>query len=244
MKSYWRHIIAAACAVPVIGYAVFGITMARHHVQEPTCQRLAIQITDLEQRRYMDENELVSLLKKNNQYPVGAYMARVPAQRIEETLKHHPMVRTCECYKTSDGVVHVNLTQRVPLVRIVTAGESYFIDTDRKRMPIRATVTTPVLPITGDVSPRRAAGELSDFAEWLQKQPYWSGRIARLHVSNPKMIHLIQSDSLATIVMGEMNDYTAKLGKLQHWYEAGKTLDLNQYTSLDVRYKGQVIGIK
>lgn len=223
---------------------VFGVIMGQRNTSVTVCPKLQINILDIDERLYLTTDELIDQLWLKNLYPVKQPLTSIPTQAIENLTLQHPMVRTAECYKTCDGVVHIDLTQRVPLLRVVTQDGQYYIDTDRKKMPARASIKTPVLIATGNVGPRMAANELSDFAEWLQESDYWHKRISYVKVANPRSIQVVQRDSAATILLGEITNYQPKLNKLQKWYQGIQGIDISIYHQLDVRYKGQVIGIK
>jgi len=244
MKPIWKHIIAAICALLVIAYMVFGLWMSHHSCSNSQYGQLDVLIEDQEMRQYVTALEIKNLIRQNNMDPSGKSKQSMSLQQIEKLVRCHSMVRTAECYKTVQGDVCVRLNQRVPLVKIVTGAESYFVDTVRKLMPVLESVKTPVLLVTGEVGRRMATHEITEFSEWLQDHSYWQQRISRVHVCNPKMVYLIQKDARATIILGDWKDTEQKLAKLRRWYEADPNLHIEQYQMADVRFDGQVVGIK
>jgi cell division protein FtsQ len=139
------------------------------------------------------------------------------------------------------------LTQRVPVVRVQTAVDTYLIDRDRKVMPIRSSVRDHVLVATGNVGVQIAGGQIADFAEWTADEPYWRERIHHLYVQTPKMIYLYLKDEKGMkeerIVLGSLKEYEKKLKKLKTFYlNSPQEVKDKHYTELDLRYEGQVIG--
>jgi len=244
MTPLYKHIIASVCALLIIAYMVFGLWMSCHTVPDAVCKHLNVRILDEQNRQYVSSNEIAQLITNNGANPVGKTGSHIALQPMENMVRQHSMVRTAECYKSEGGDVCVLLTQRVPLVRVVTSAESYFVDTDRKIMPVRESVKTPVLVATGNLSRRMAANEVSDFAQWLQHDRFWRKYIGRVHVINPKMVHLRQSNGRAEIILGDWNGYENKLNKLRRWYEADTLIHQEQYQQVDLRFHGQVVGIK
>jgi len=223
---------------------VFGVYMSHYETPVHTCSYLQVQIMDQAERQYVTDAEIKQLVLARGLSPISKPSNKIALQAIEDMMRQHPMIRTAECYETMQGDVCIRLTQRVPLVRIMTGAETYFIDTDRRVMPVRESVKAPVLIVTGAVNKRMAAHEISDFAEWLQKDPYWKPRVVRAEVHNYKMVYVIQRQEGARILLGDFVGAAQKMNKLQHWYEAGKSLDLSQYAEVDLRFHGQVIGIR
>ncbi len=205
---------------------------------------MAITIVDRAERQYVTEGELTSMLQADGLYPVGRQLNLVSLHQIEKAVVAHPMVRTAECYLTPRNEVRVRLTQRVPLLRVQTPVDAYFIDTDRRVMPARAVVQDKVLPVTGTVGVQMASGPLADFAQWLQENPYWQQRVHHIRVESPQMVYLYQrGENMPRVAMGSMRGYEKKLAKLRVFNEHGAaaTRDKN-YIELDLRFKGQVIG--
>ena len=88
-----------------------------------------------------------------------------------------------------------------------------------------------------------ASKTLADFAEWLENNDYWCSRVHHVHVASPQMVYLYLRNSSARVVMGNMRGYERKLNKLQTFLtESSEIIKDKNYTELDVRYRGQVIG--
>ena len=212
------------------------------------CVALFYEIEDADERAYVGPNELNALLRSEDIYPVGRPIDRVSLQRIENAVRHHPMVRTAECFATPRHQVYVRLTQRVPLVRVQTAAETYLIDTDRRQMQARASVKDSVLRVTGAIGVKTAATQMADFAEWLQDNPYWSERINHIHMRTPRMAVVclkkpLENGQTPVVILGTMNGYERKLKKLRTFIEnSSDALKDKQYSELDLRFRGQVIG--
>lgn len=217
---------------------------------EKECRSLRYIIEDREERAYLTEVELTQLLRANDLYPVNRVIAPTTLYRIEKTIARHPMVRTAQCYITPRGEMRIRITQRVPILRVQTPIEVYFIDSDRRVMEARESVKDRVPVVTGNVGITMASHALADFALWLQGNEYWRARVHHMHVHNPQMvyIYLYQSNDTKAItfhrvVLGPMRGYEQKLQKLRVFLENGAVATKDkQYNEIDLRFKGQVVG--
>lgn len=222
---------------------VVGVVVGRVCTPTRVCTGVEFLITDSAERQYVDAYELTRLLQQRDLFPAGQPLHRVSLQAIENAVAAHPMVRHCECYATPRGEIRIRLTQRIPLLRVATAAEVYYIDTDHKRMPVRESIQTDVLIVSGMVGEQAARTAYADFAEWLQDNTYWRRTIRQVVVQTPQQIVLLQQgDHTERIVLGQMADYEKKLHKLRIYYErTAHAVDLPTYKELDVRYRGQVV---
>ena len=239
----WKSIGIVIVASMMVAAVVWGYMITP--TSEP-CVSLDYTIADRDERLYLSEAELNQLLRTENLYPVGRPLDQISLYRIEQAIKQHPMVRTAECYLTPRNEVHVRLTQRVPLLRVQTMSDTYFVDTDRRVMPVRAAVQDRVLLVTGNTGVQLASGTLANFAIGLQKNNFWSTRIGRVHVMTPSKLVLYMTDmQIPPVVLGDLKAYERKLNKLRTFLEDGvEETAGKQYTELDLRFHGQVIGRK
>lgn len=243
-KKYgWRVVGVSLTAILLLVSVVWG---QRQTPRSNTCTAIEYDFRDADRRMYLEDGELSRLLDRNQLYPEGKPLSSVALHRMEQTIAQHPMVRTAQCFVTPRNEVRVEITQRVPLLRVLKPGERYFIDTDRRKMEARSTIKDEVLTVQGVVSEEKAATELADFALWLNTNRYWRERIKYVDMKSPHMMHLyLVENHQPRIVVGEIEGFKSKLAKLRTFFENGEEATQGKhYTELDLRFKDQVIGRK
>lgn len=241
------HITLIIIAIVLsVGLLLCGVCVGRVCKPDTVCTVLKYDISDFDKRLYLSEDELSSMLRAQNAYPVGKSLSHISTQRIEDVVRSNPMVRTAECFVNPKGELCISLTQRNPLLKVITADDSYIIDTDRKRMPVRAAINDPVLVVIGRVGERMASADIADFAEWLYANSYWQQRIKYMEVRTTHYVRLLPVDPQAEIiVLGDLENYAGKLHKLKIYYEnSTQEVRDKQYKELDLRFKGQIVGRK
>ena len=238
-----KKMLVLACAILLsIGTWVVG-AWASKQPTDAVCQRLEILLCDSAQHQFVSVDELKRTLQRRALLPVGKRWDEVSCQEIEQCLLQHDMIRTAECYKTSTGDVCVRLTQRVPMLYVTTAEGSYYVDTDRRVMPVRSSIEVSVPIFKGNVSQRAATEEYFDFVCWLQDDSYWSQRITQVHVRNPKQHVLKQRHVEGDILLGDLQGYEQKMERLRKLYVKGfDKIGYKSYKEYDLRYQGQVVG--
>ena len=208
-------ILKSLVVVGLFALLVVAVGMSRSKEREERCKELVCKIADEDERSYVSEQELFTLLKQHNAYPVGEYLHRINLQHMENIIRQHPMVRTAECYTAEDGTARIRITQRVPLLKVVTADEAYYVDTDRRKMPIRASVHDTVPVATGRVGFETASTVLADFAEWVQEEDYWRQRVRAIDVRSPKQVSIKQKGKHEDLVIGDLAGYEEKMEKAE-----------------------------
>ena len=238
MKSI---ILKSLVVVGLVALLVLAVGTSRGKDREERCKELVCKIADEDERLYVSEQELFTLLKQHNAYPVGEYLHRINLQHMENIIRQHPMVRTAECYTAEDGTARIRVTQRVPLLKVVTADEAYYIDTDRRKMPLRASIHDTVLIAMGKVGFEMASTVLADFAEWVQEDDYWRARIEAIDVRLSKQVCIKQNGKQEDLMIGDLMGYAGKLEKAEVFYRRTASMEKPRYRTLDLRYQGQVV---
>ena len=234
-------ILKSLVVVGLVALLAVAVGTSRGKDREERCKELVCKIADEDERSYVSEQELFTLLKQHNAYPVGEYLHRINLQHMENIIRQHPMVRTAECYTAEDGTARIRVTQRVPLLKVVTADEAYYIDTDRRKMPLRASIHDTVLIAMGKVGFEMASTVLADFAEWMQEDDYWSARIEAIDVRLPKQVCIKQNGKQEDLMIGDLMGYAGKLEKAEVFYRRTASMEKPRYRTLDLRYQGQVV---
>lgn len=245
MKPIVRNILLALSVVLTAGVMIVGLVWTRHQTPSLTCQHLFIEIKDADERDYIHPSDVVTYLKQRQLFPEGKNLELVETQVIEDAIKTHPIIESAECYETNLGDVYLVLTQRQPLLRVITASDSYFIDTNRRRMPILPSIHSDVLVAEGHVGQRMAQEELADLVEWINQQGYWRQRITKIEVREGLQVVLRQGRDAPLILLGDISRYKQKMKKLRTFMESiPQEMEVPAYKELDIRFNGQVVGRK
>lgn len=245
MKRKMKKIVLLTVAALCCGAVVVGGAWCSAQVDSSPCKEVCVVIEDSLERSYVAADELLSYLRSRGLSPLGKAMCEIDCHAIEQCLLSHDMIRTAACYKSPFDKICISLTQRIPMLCVLTNGECYYVDTDRRVMPTRQGVEAEVPTFRGAVSERAACEEYYDFVVWLQNNSYWGERISGIQVTNPKYLVLTQEGSASKIVLGELDGFEDKLRRLRTLYSKGMSLlDSTTYKEYDLRFKGQVVARK
>lgn len=231
-------LIAVALAIAVIAA---GMSASRR-AADPICGKIAIIIKDSTERQYVTTDELQQQLRQAGLWQMGQPLSRISCQQIERHLLTHPMLRRAECYKLTRGELRIVVSQRKPVI-LIAGDEHYYLDSDRKVMPVRASVSTPVVVVNGRIGRQQAETEIYDFVTWLNGNRFWREKIRTIHVVTPKMVEIKDDSHQYTIILGTLDGAKQRLNALQKLYEQGfEHIGYPKYKQIDLQYTGQIVG--
>ena len=195
---------------------------------------------------FLSISDIQNYHRQQHLYPVGMSMNSISTQSIEDGMSKNDMVRSAQCFKRGDTIIDLYVEQRKPVLRVLSDGETYFVDADRKRMPVRQGMKSDVIWVRGHIGEQMAKEEIADFVVWLNDNSFWQPRIRSIEIREGKQVVLRQAEDEPLILLGRMTDYEQKLYKVRTFTEELKAqgVPIPTYKELDARFDGQIVGRK
>ncbi|HLP05328.1 MAG TPA: hypothetical protein VK152_07865 [Paludibacter sp.] len=240
-KSIIKYIFLSLSLVLVLGYMIYSLWFFNGAENEMVCKELDIMMLEPPGKRMITQRDVALLLQQNNLNPVGKTLKYICTESIEGLLKKNPMVKSVECFKTPSGILTVNVRQRIPKFRVVGFG-SYYVDTDRKTMPVSTNYSAYVPVVSGRITVSMATGKLFDFVTYLENNPFWNAQIEQVFIRDDLKVELVPRVGDGIIMLGNLDNYPSKLEKLRKLYVFGfNKIGWNRYKRIDLQYKDQVV---
>ena len=148
----WKKTIIVCLDILLAAYLVMAMTsFNKPDETAKMCTKVNIYIADENTNGFLSAKEIKNILSKKKLYPLKQQMEFVNPRTIEDVLKTSSFVNTAQCYKTQDGHVCINITQRLPIVRIKSnLGDDYYVDDEGGIMP-NSKYTSDLVIATGNI---------------------------------------------------------------------------------------------
>lgn len=241
-----RKIVLFIVMLLIFAYLVIAITAFNVRPAGIICNTVDLVIKDSVNAGFITRNEVLSILNKHNANPVGKKIDEVQLEALEDLLGKHPLIDEVECYKTPSGKIFVEVSQRVPVLRVINRnGESYFVDNKATIMPAEAKCIAYLPVVTGYVEKSFAMTDLFRFAVFLQKNKFWNAQIEQINVRPEQEIELVPRVGDHIVFLGKLNDYENKLERLKEFYIKGlNKVGWNKYDRINLEFSNQIICAK
>lgn len=242
----FKKILITACTAVAAAYLFLAVTAFNRKPAGTPCPGLELVIRDSVYAGFVTGADISALLKKQGLDPAGRLPDSIDTQRMEEALAEHPLIDAVECYTTPAGRVCVEVSQRLPILRIMDdAGGSYYIDSKGRTMPLSAKCVARLPVVTGNVSRDFATGELYAFGRFLQQDPFWLAQTEQIHVLPDRTVELVPRVGNHLIYLGKLQGYRQKLKRVRMFYEkALNRVGWNKYSRINVEFDNQIICTK
>lgn len=241
-----KRILLFIVLLLIIAYIVAAITVFNRKPAGQVCSDMELVIKDEVYAGFITQKEVADILKKKGIYPVGKPMDRIRSKTLEQELAKHPLIDQVECYKTPSGKLCVKVSQRIPILRVMSAnGDNYYLDNKGAVMPPDAKCVAHLAVVTGKVEKSFAMTDLYKFAVFLQKNKFWDMQIEQIHVLSGNNVELVPRVGDHIIYLGKLNDFERKLERVKIFYEKGlNKVGWNKYSRINVEFSNQIICTK
>ena len=259
MKPILRRGLGLLLLVACMILWSFTLGMSRRALRTRTCQgkgTLDVIVTDSSQRNFVGREDIELWLDSEYRAYAGLPLDSVDLTRIESIVTGHSAVKHCEAWLTDDGILHVELSQREPLVRFDDGAGGFYADSEGFIFPLqdRGGATVPVvggkLPF---LLPKGYKGMLENplHKEWMErilnfvaslKGTVWETNIGRITADGDGDLVLQPIEGKERFLFGQPVRVDEKLYLMGRYYDTVVPSKApGYYGTVDLRYAGQLI---
>jgi cell division protein FtsQ len=247
---------------------LFTMGFVNREQEASLCKELRVNVDQDSDLYFLDNIEVARLIKDRGDSIAGQPRSTVNVAAIEKALNSHPDIANAEVYLSIDGIMKVDVTQRRPVVRIINAdGDSYYIDSNGKLMPLSDKYSAKVLVVNGAIAEpysKRYKYSIADIgrdsvlnassildevfamANYIKADEFWRAQIQQIYVNSDRDMEIVPLAGDQRIVFGDTTDMADKFNKLMIFYQQGLNTTgwWNKYSTINLKFKNQIVCTK
>ncbi|MBP6609561.1 MAG: cell division protein FtsQ [Paludibacter sp.] len=243
-RSVISKILLTLCVALILAYTGFVIWEFSYADSKQICTEMDVNLNDKTGIRLISEYEIAKIIDASGLNPIGSKYQNISTDAIEKELLRNDMIRYAECYKLTTGKVVIDVVQRTPKY-LIAGNQSYYVDSERKIMPISLNYAVYVPVVSGRVLRNMASNEIFDFVSYIEKDTFWNAQIEQIFIRDDLKVELIPRVGNAVIMLGKFDNFEKKLTNLQALYQKGlNVVGWTRYNKIDLQYHGQIVCTK
>ncbi|MCQ2178245.1 MAG: hypothetical protein MJY42_05115 [Bacteroidales bacterium] len=220
-----------------------------------TCEGLDVRIDG--DCRLVGSGDVSERINAEYGHFIGMPADSVDAAAIERIVDNQPAVLKSEVWKTRDGVLHVKIAQRNPVLLLQKEDIGMYVDDRGYIFPLQSaySATVPVvdgcIPVRFDGSYRGKAGSVEE-QEWIGNvielvtfigaSPIWSDNILRISALRNGELVLVPAEGREKFLFGRPERIADKFDRIGKYYtHIVPSREEGYYGSVSVKYDGQII---
>ncbi len=229
---------------------------------------LNIAIQNNDENPFVTEADINTFFRERKDSLLNNEYKNINIPQLEKALNSHPAIQNAEVAGDIDGELKINIVQRTPVLRIINKdGESYYIDSQSKLMPLNENYSARVLVANGfiyepfarrtdfsvdQIKQNKTFKEVSllddilDVSNYITNDSILNPLIQQIYVNEDKEMELFPSIGNQKIIFGNAENISEKFNKLKLFYTQGlnKTDAWTKYSSINLKYKNIVVCTK
>ncbi len=239
----WKRVLLIVTDIAIAVYLVLAISVFNKPQNKASvCTEVNIYISDNIMKGFLTANDVKQILENEKIYPLERDMQLVDTREIENILTRNPFVDKAQCYKTEGGHVCINLTQRMPVVRVkADNGDDYYVDNHGSIMPNTRYVSNLIIA-TGSISRNYAKRTLTRIANHIIHDEFWQNQVVQINVLADGSMEIVPRVGEHIIYLGRPTYVAKKLERVQKFYKYGLSqAGWNKYDYINVEFNNQII---
>ena len=213
---------------------------------------------------FIEESEIAEVVTDLGYLIDSTNMIDLEPGRIEFALENNAFIQSAEVYEQLNGVLHVDVNVREPVLRIYSQnGQSIYLDKYGKFMPLspnyaaRTPIANGYISINLQSLVGKDIGVLTDSLshpdlEIIQElytivsvcraDEFWKAQFNQFYVNTNHEIEIIPRVGDHILLVGTAKDINKKLNKLRLFYDKGlNKTGWNEYKTINLKYANQVV---
>lgn len=233
---------------------VWTWVQADHAEEQQLLKQTDIQILP-DSIHFLSKSDIENIVRLNRlpKHPTMGDVYQLSISAMERRLQENKYVLQARVYGGLDGILHIDVQQRRPIVRIFRPdGLSYLVDENACKMPITERFNPRVVLASGMISEgfrgktdslySIVARNLLQIASFVDKHEFWKAQIEQIFVTDSSEFILVPKVGNHTIELGDANDLENKFRNLFVFYKDVMNYQgWNTYKSINLKYKNQII---
>ena len=268
MKVNYKKILITVLWIIALSGLMASLAFVSKKEEKVVAKQLEINVNQTGENDFVDEDDIKHYFEERNDVLLNTELKNININALEKALNTHPAIENADLSVSVNGDLKIDVLQRTPLVRVFTmSGESYYIDTQSKLMPLSDKFTARVLVVNGfiyepfvrrnmfsvkEIAKNKIFSEVSvlddiyDMATYITNDSALNPLIQQMSINNEKEFELYPAIGNHKIIFGEAKDIAEKFEKLKLFYNEGlnKTDNWNKYAVVNLKYKNQVVCTK
>lgn len=257
MNKILRHILIGTGVTLLAAGMVTAFTAGVSSRRAILCKGLEIKIIDSLQNSFVTKRDIRTYIDKEYGTYIGQPIDSIDLVRIEDIVDGRSAVRKSEAYVTKDGIVHIDVTQRKPVVRFQKPDGGFYADSEGYIFPLQRSYASHVQVIDGNIplaansgykgaieDPKEKAwfADMMNLVNHVEKSRIWNEKIVQMSVDRNGDIILVPREGNELFVFGQPVEIANKFRKMEKYYtHILPAKGEGRYKRVDLRFKGQIV---
>lgn len=257
MKKGLHILISAIVLVIVILLLILLSTRSAESRSQLTCSEIEVEIIDGDRLGFVNKEDIKHTIQSQYGSITGQRLETIDLRLIEEILDGKSAVLKSQAYTTLDGILHVEIIQREPILLFKTSNGGYYADETGYIFPLIEGYEADITLVEGENPMNIKQGfkgtpesekekkwltDLVSMMQYLKNDKTWNNAFKTIKSEKNGNITLYPKVGKERFLFGRPEDVREKFDKMGKYYQyIAPTQEEGYYTIVNVKYDGQIV---
>lgn len=232
-------VLASVLSVAAIVVSVIG---QRHRRSDVLCRGINVEVSDSSTIKFLNGSEIIDRIDRDYGGYVNRPVEAVNLYEIEKCVMNQPFVRKCVAYM-SDGILNISIVQCTPVVKLVNGGRVWYVDEGGECFAIGKDWCTDIPTVAGPfpVGDTEWYRALSAAFTCFGQNPRLRSELLETDCNEKGELTLHLGSGNESFIYGYPTENEDKIKRIYQYKDRIAGLYGKEYTSVNVKYSGQVV---
>lgn len=257
MNKVLKYIFLSLCGTLIVFCIACSFVAGKKAYSLLKCERLHVVIKDSLENSFVSTSDVKRFLDKEYGKYIGITLDSIDLVQIEKVIDGRSAVLKSHAYVTKDGTLHIDVTQRKPVVRFQKKDGGFYADSEGYIFPLQSSYASHVQVIDGAIPLAANSGykggignpkerewfeSIMKLVNYMEQSRDWKGKIVQIHITENSDIVLIPRKGNEKFIFGQPVDIEDKFYRMGKYYKAIiPEKGQEKYKTVDLRYRGQIV---
>ena len=243
---------------------LISLSFSENRNADLLCNDLQIMMDDSINSGFLSKADIEELILIEEKDLLGYPVSNINTRILEDRIRKSPYIKNAEIFYDLEGILYVDVTQRTPVVKILTkTGSSYYMDREGYLFKPKGAFTPHIMIANGFFTEGQELQQVKNIAdlkeqdkysEWndllklvdfIGKDEFWRSQLVQIYYNRSREFELIPRVGAHQILFGNIENMELKFRNLKTLYSEGFAYEgWNKYGIINLKYNNQVICTK
>lgn len=232
MKNKWR-LLKILVTVVLLG---FLLSFSLKRFSQKPLDRIAVNLQQTPVY-FIDEKDVKELIKE---YNPTRKIGDIDIPALEKKLNSLPAVDSANVYLNLNGILNVDIKQRVPVFRLSNGDKNFYVDAKGLEFPTFRSYSYPCMLVKGNIQPKDYVA-LGKLVEKINKDPFTKDFFIGI-VKDKENYELLTNDGNYRVEIGDLDHLDFKLSGFKAFAERFLVYqNPEKYTKISMKFDNQIV---
>lgn len=240
----------------ILGIITVVLALAIRTQKRASIAQVNVNIESISSGKYLiTEKEVLYLFRQRIGFDLDrSVIGELDIMGLEQFLEQDERIEDCEIYVDKRYNIHIDIDQRVPVLRIEPAdGRSYYLDAKGNHIKTRLHASIRVPVATGYIQQyrddfmdleRHNLKDLLAVANHINQDDFLEALVEQIDIKESGEIQIIPKMGRQRILIGSVENMEDKFYNLKVYYKKVVSKQgLDRFPELNLKYEGRIFGI-